>query len=376
MHKPSLSVTIAAALIGLAYPLTLSLAVSPSVSLPVPNGDFENGLANWTIAAADTGMSSLSAEQAASGKSSLKIVDDNAKVGSDVTAARVPVNGAGVWTLHAKAFPISGDGLGIYVRVLDKDGKILGAGDDFQRGAPTSPKNQWVPFQLAVYTPAEAAFLEVWIHSYGAAKVAAYLDDFVLEKSTAPAGPPWTPQYKIKAHETAKLTAADVVGPDGLVYPDWRYAGMPGGIPTTPVVARIEDFGGVANDDKDDSEALEKGAEVGWKKKGGALLLGAGTYHLNRPVLITRDNVVLRGAGRDSTKIIFRYGAPTTARWDFRNPGDGEAITGSSWIEAHAAPKDLQALTIKIRRQTCARKRGCISTGALPFHYAQAAVHC
>lgn len=346
MQKLSLRVTSAAALIGLSYPLTLSLAVSPSVPLPVPNGDFENGLANWAIAAADAGMSSLSMEQAASGKSSLKIVDATEKAGSDVTAARVPVNGAGVWTLRAKAFPVAGDGLGIYVRVLDKDGKVLGAGDDFQRGAPTAPKNQWVPFELAVYTGGGAAFLEVWIHSYMSAKVTAYLDDFVLEKSTAPAGPPWTPQYKIKAHETAKLTAADVVGPDGLVYPDWRYAGVPGGIPKTPVVARIEEFGGVANDDKDDSEALEKGAEsVG--KKGGALLLGAGTYHLDRPVLITRDNVVLRGAGRDQTKIIFRYGAPTGGV-GFLRPAEGDVVTGSSWIEAHAAPKDLQAISIKI----------------------------
>ena len=44
--------------------------------------------------------------------------------------------------------------------------------------------------------------------------------------------PRWEPVYKIKPGETDRLTAADVVGPDGIVYPDWRYAGLPGGIPS------------------------------------------------------------------------------------------------------------------------------------------------
>ena len=228
------------------------------------------------------------------------------------------------------------------MRVLDKNGQLIGQGDDFQRGAPTAPLNKWSPFEMNIYTDKDAAFLELWIHSYGAAKVTAYLDDFAFEKSGEPTTPPWPGQYKIKAHETAKLTEADVVGPDGLVYPDWRYAGVPGGIPVVPVTAKIEEFGAIANDDKDDSDALEKGAAfVG--EKGGALLIGEGTYHLNRPVLITKDNVVLRGAGRDKTKLIFRYGAPQGGV-GFLHPQSGETVTNSSWIEAHAAPKDLQAL--------------------------------
>ena len=42
-------------------------------------------------------------------------------------------------------------------------------------------------------------------------------------KSTARAAnaPPWESQYKIKPDEKARLTAADVVGPDGIVYPNW-----------------------------------------------------------------------------------------------------------------------------------------------------------
>ncbi len=59
----------------------------------------------------------------------------------------------------------------------------------------------------------------------------------------AVSSPPWPASYKIKPHEQDRLTPADVPGPDGIVYPDWRYAGVPGGIPEVPERVRIEDFG-------------------------------------------------------------------------------------------------------------------------------------
>ncbi|MBC8009492.1 MAG: hypothetical protein H7067_05305 [Burkholderiales bacterium] len=41
----------------------------------------------------------------------------------------------------------------------------------------------------------------------------------------------WPSQYTIRPWETAKLTPADVVGPDGIVYPDFTGVGVTGGIP-------------------------------------------------------------------------------------------------------------------------------------------------
>ena len=107
--------------------------------------------------------------------------------------------------------------------------------------------------------------------------------------------PPWAPAYKIKPTETYRLTDADVVGPDGIVYPDWRYAGVPGGIPEVRERARIEEFGGRADDGRDDSQALQAGARFVARKGGGALVLGRGVYHLDRPVIIQDDEVVLKG---------------------------------------------------------------------------------
>ena len=64
---------------------------------------------------------------------------------------------------------------------------------------------------------------------------------------------------------------------------------------------------------------------------------GAGVYYLDRPVCITRDNVVLRGAGAGVTRLVSRYAYGPYAL-DLASHAEGEAITNSSWLEAHAYP--------------------------------------
>jgi len=54
---------------------------------------------------------------------------------------------------------------------------------------------------------------------------------FLLAASGCIAAEPWPSQYLVKPWETERLTAADVVGPDAIVYPDFRRVGVPGGIP-------------------------------------------------------------------------------------------------------------------------------------------------
>ncbi len=113
---------------------------------------------------------------------------------------------------------------------------------------------------------------------------------------------PWPPQYK------AGGTPADVLGPDGRTwFPNWTAVGVQGGIPDVDVFARIEDFGGRADDDRDDAEALQNACNAAGRAGGGAVLLGEGTYHLDGKVLITDNGVVIRGAGRDRTKVVIRY---------------------------------------------------------------------
>lgn len=319
----------------------------------VPNGDFEAGTTGWNLG---TSIASISAERAISGKYALKISDFDTKSGSDVLMARLPIQ-KGAYVVRGKIFPVSGKGIGLYVRVFDQEGNLVGPNQDAaQVTLPSSSTGQWKPFDFAWVALDGAASVEFWIHSYNDAKVEAYIDDIAIAPSTVkPVAPPWQGTYKIKPSEKAKLTAADVVGPDGVVYPDWHYAGKPGGIPRVRTVTTIEAFGARANDNLDDSTALERAAEVIGQRGGGAIQLGAGTYVLDRPILITRDNVVIRGMGANQTKLIFRYNkrgeSPT-----FFQPRPGQTIDANTWIEADADPNGLKALEIQVEGRTLVRK--------------------
>ncbi len=168
---------------------------------------------------------------------------------------------------------------------------------------------------------------------------------------------PWPPTYKIKPDQKDRLTPADVVGPDGIVYPDWRYAGVPGGIPKVPEAARAESFGARPDDGRDDSRAIEHGAEAVAGQGGGALVLGAGTYHLDQPVILSCAGVVIRGAGAEKTKLVFRYGAPEGGVGFFRLK-EGDAVGPDTPLEVHAAPDGLERIAILAgERELYARNR-------------------
>ena len=157
---------------------------------------------------------------------------------------------------------------------------------------------------------------------------------------------PWERLYKIKPTEKDRLTAADVVGPDNIVYPNWTKCGVQGGIPDVKVVAKIEDFGAKANDNADDSQALAKACRAAGKS-GGAVLLGEGTYYLDRPVTIYDDGVVIRGRGPDKTRLIFRYEIPQQGV-TFYHPRPGGKVGPNTRIEMHAAPTGLMKMTILV----------------------------
>jgi hypothetical protein len=339
-----------ALLLGLGSATLLACAArqqSPG-TVAFPNADFAQGLSGWTIAPADKGMSSVAKDQLPPNKAaSLKITDTSETDGSDITSPRLPVKGNATYELRWQVFPAAGTGLGVYVRILDKDGKVIGSPNDTFRQVPSEPKNKWVPVSLSLYMPDNAAFIEVWVHSYAKAQVTAYLGDFsLLDLGNVPQTSPWPGTYKIKPTEKDKLTNADIAGPDGIVYPDWRYAGIPGGNPKVAVKAKADAYGAKPDDDKDDSDAIERGLNDVGKKGGGALLLAPGTYHLDRPIQCTQNGVVLRGAGADKTHFIFRYAAPPSGVGFFR-PLPNDTVNGSTWIEVHAKPKDLRKISIE-----------------------------
>ena len=158
---------------------------------------------------------------------------------------------------------------------------------------------------------------------------------------------PWERQYKIKPSEKNRLTPADVLGPDGIVYPNWTKCGVQGGIPKIKAVASIEDFGAKADDDADDSEALAKACEAAGKMGGGAVLLGEGTYYLDRPVTVRHDDVVIRGQGPGKTRLIFRHSIPENGVV-FYNPPAGSRVGRNTRLEMHCKPTGLMKMTMMV----------------------------
>ena len=311
--------------------------------LPIPNGGFEQGLEGWQIPP-DEGMSSLSTEQVASGKYALKILDTDPENGSSATAARIPVQGEGTFEIRGRVFPVSGSGLGIYVRILNGDGNALGRGH--LRGLGGSDR-AWQSFAIPFYTDEKAAFLEFNVHSYGRAQVEAYLDDLTFVQMEIRRESPWEGQYKIHPDEPHRLTAADVVGPDGIVYPNWTQCGVQGGIPDVKAVASIADFGARPDDGLDDSEALHKACEAAGDMGGGAVVLDEGTYDLDRPVTVRHNNVVIRGKGPGKTRVIFRYAIPSNGV-GFYWPPAGSRVGRDTRLEMHARPTGLMRMTIAL----------------------------
>lgn len=177
-------------------------------------------------------------------------------------------------------------------------------------------------------------------------RLPALLLAFGFAASAAPPKPPWPAQYKIKPQEKDRLTAADVVGPDGIVYPDWRTCGVQRGIPRVRATGRIEQFGGKPDDGADDSAALDKACRaVG--ARGGAVVLGEGTYHLDRPVTVRDAGVVIRGAGRDKTRVVFRY-AIGEGGIRFYWPPAGSRVGRRTPLILHCRPGGLAKMSIEI----------------------------
>ncbi len=156
--------------------------VPPAGAGLVMNGDFELKQFGWQIG--DQGLSSISEERAASGRYSLKIVDQATNTGSNVTSAKIPITAAGEYRLEGRVYTVSGSGVGMYVYYLDEQGQMLNERD--QRGyiaalgSAQGPVGKWMEFGYRFTPPAGTVALRIWIHSANAGLVEAYLDDLAI----------------------------------------------------------------------------------------------------------------------------------------------------------------------------------------------------
>ena len=93
--------------------------------LPVPNSDFEHGETGWSIDQS-RGTVGVVADAETGGRQALRIRTDAAGKGAKVESPLVPCQGPGIVELHGSVCCIAGSNyLGLWVRQLDADGKVL-----------------------------------------------------------------------------------------------------------------------------------------------------------------------------------------------------------------------------------------------------------
>lgn len=158
--------------------------------------------------------------------------------------------------------------------------------------------------------------------------------------------PPWEGTYKIRAHESEKLTAADVIGPDGIAYPNWTNVGIPGGIPALENTVSAVDYGLIPNDEGDDAAALQRAVDALQTRGGGVLFIPEGKYYLDRPVIIRGDNIVLRGAGMKRTRLISRFSVKGAQPVIFGLKGN-EKIGPTNFIYARVDPAGMTEIRLE-----------------------------
>ncbi len=321
--------------------LSAALAWGEASPVLLVNPDFEKGDTGWNFAG-DSSMSVLSGEAAHSGNQGLRVSDDSDKAGSSVASERFAVIPGTTYRLTFWGRTVSGGGLGVYVRYYDpSQAKPVSA----EHADLSSKQSAWKQFTLDTVAPPNATVAEIWIHSYGPGRVVADLDDFTFEPATTAAQPPWPPSYKLSPNDVSRLTAADVVGPDGLVYPSWRLTGVPGGIPQIAAVVGPDFFKGLEN--QDISARLREAIKQAVAKGGGAVELPAGSFFLDRTLVIRDSGIVLRGAGRDQTKLTFRDHIPYGTVRFFDWSEEGEKIGPGGVMEIQANPKNLATLRLE-----------------------------
>jgi hypothetical protein len=161
------------------------LALTTAAGNLLLNGDFELGTFGWEFPRNSQG--SLTTDPAAGGQTLLKITDPDSQSGSNVTSARFPAQAETAYVLSGKLWLVSGQvvGIGLYMQFHDETGKLLnssdGKGNIDPTGVPRGQVGQWVDFSYPFTTPAGTTRMRLWIHSFNAVTVEAYLDDLQVK---------------------------------------------------------------------------------------------------------------------------------------------------------------------------------------------------
>jgi len=129
------------------------------------------------------GMCQFLAAAARSGERGLRVVDMSMTTGSNLSSRHVPAEGGRGYKLTVHARMLDGEGVGVYLRFFDQDGKALTNQESRNEVATSVPGGQtdWGVVTLLGIAPAGTTSACVWIHSFNRSVASADLDDVTLE---------------------------------------------------------------------------------------------------------------------------------------------------------------------------------------------------
>lgn len=307
---------------------------------------FEDGLTSWEL---PPGRATVSVtDTAASGKKAAEVRFD--PVGKPekqhrgvLWSKKIPVS-CGIYRVTGKIQLAEGYGATVGIEFYDAKNRKIG-NNGFHYGSAPKSKEAWldVDFKGAAYSD-KTSYARVKLYIPHSIRQVVRLDDIRLEAlPVEPVSPPWKPQYKIRPSEKAKLTAADFPGPDGIVYPDFTYAGAREEVlnQAGKTVIRLAVKSG-----DDLYEPLRKAIDS-LPADGGTVEIPAGSFQLARMLSITKDFVTLKGAGRERTRIDFIYDTGQKGV-DLYGIENGSRIAPKQPIHLYARPAGLRSLRLEV----------------------------
>lgn len=163
-------------------------------------------------------------------------------------------------------------------------------------------RNFWYKMDIPFDTSANCDHIRILIHKWSKRKV--WIDNIVIFKLTSRnilKAEPLSPGNPSKFNSRSLA----LPGPDGLLYPNWTWAGAHYNKNKKLTIFNINTLGAIPDDGQDDTTAIEKACAEAARNGGGIVQFGKGTYRLTRKIMISSDNIIIRGVGKDKTRLEF-----------------------------------------------------------------------
>ena len=88
------------------------------------------------------------------------------------------------YELRGQVYTVSGDGVGVYVRLYGRRGETLQRTSAQRRksfrAVGGKPYGQWQPFTIRFRTTPQTRYARVWLHTFSASRSEVYVDDLDL----------------------------------------------------------------------------------------------------------------------------------------------------------------------------------------------------